>query len=68
MDDFDLPRPDAALPRDPLPRPVFAQPSAGTEKVADFNEFYRGFVPILVVSSCGRVRTLLTPPILPKKQ
>jgi RNA polymerase sigma factor (sigma-70 family) len=49
MDDFDLPRPDAALTRDPLSRPAFAQPSAGTEEVADFNEFYRGFVPILVV-------------------
>ncbi|MDQ2879792.1 MAG: RNA polymerase sigma factor [Actinomycetota bacterium] len=49
MDDFDLPRSDVPLPRDPLPRPVLAQPLADTENFADFNEFYRRSVPILVV-------------------
>jgi RNA polymerase sigma factor (sigma-70 family) len=49
MADFDLPRSDAALPHDPLPQPAHTQPSADTENVANFNEFYRGFVPILIV-------------------
>ncbi len=48
MDDFDLSRPDVPPPRDPLSRPEHAQPLADTESFADFNEFYRRSVPILV--------------------
>jgi RNA polymerase sigma factor (sigma-70 family) len=48
MDNFDPPRPDIALPRDALPQLKVAQPSIDTENFADFKEFYRRFVSILV--------------------
>jgi DNA-directed RNA polymerase specialized sigma24 family protein len=48
MDNLDSPRPDAALPRDPLLQSELVRPSADTKNLADFNDFYRTFVSTLV--------------------
>lgn len=48
VDDIDAQRPGTAVPRDPPQRPALAQPSANTDNIAAFSEFYREFVPTLV--------------------
>jgi DNA-directed RNA polymerase specialized sigma24 family protein len=54
MNDFNSPRPGVVPPRDPLPRPGLAQPSADIGNFANFKKFYRKFVPILVVFLVGQ--------------